>query len=391
MKDSNRAPRIAGLLAGLGLLAALPTCEQGADLGEHGGTDGDSDGDSDSDSDGDSDGDSDTDSDSDGDVCDESDFEIAGKIVDMLIILDRSNSMKPTWPATGPDLWTPMGNAITQVVQQMAGQIEFGLLMFPALTCSGTLNQCLAPTGPQIPIGTPDATQHIADAVGGGSGDVGVCGGTPVAASLEAAAAYLPTVADGNERFVLLATDGAPNCNDASTWPCTCTSNNCDLNALNCLDDTNTYAAAADLAAAGYAVYVLGIGGSVQWAGVMQQIADNGGGEYYAVADSAQFLDALQSITGGVVSCEFDVDWESLSESASDDPSLVNFYCKEDAGDEIGPENLVGFDEGCGNGSGWDWVDDDTIVFCEDACQNIKDGLCAVITATFGCESVLVQ
>jgi hypothetical protein len=370
-------------------------CEDEGDIGSagdadaDGDADGDSDSDSDADSDGDSDSDSDSDSDGDGDVCDESDFEISGNVVDMLIILDRSNSMKPGWPE--PNLWNPMGQALTQVTQQMEGQIEFGLMLFPALTCAGLNNQCAAPETPQIPIGTADAAQQISSAVGGGSNDVGVCGGTPVADSLDAAGTYLPTVDDENEKFVLLATDGAPNCNESLTYPCECTSNNCDLNDLNCLDDENTYAAAAALAGAGFSVYVLGIGGSADWATVMQNIADQGAGEYYAVADSAQFLDALQEITGGVVSCEFDVDWESLDQTASDDPTQVNFYCKEQIGDEIGPDNLIGYDEDCEQGVGWDWLDEDTVVFCEQACQDLKDGVCAEVTATFGCESVPVQ
>jgi hypothetical protein len=123
----------------------------------------------------------------------------------------------------------------------------------------------------------------------------------------------------------------------------------------------------------------------------MQQIADQGDGEYYAVAEATDFLAALEEITGGVVSCEFDVDWESLSDDASDDPSLVNFYCKEDPGDDIGPDNLIGYDPGCLDGGGWDWIDEDTVIFCEEACQNLKNGLCAVITATFGCDSVPIE
>ena len=81
-------------------------------------------------------------------------------------------------------------------------------------------------------------------------------------------------------------------------------------------------------------------------------------------------------------------DWDSLDDSVSSDPNLVNFYCKEDASEEIGPDNLVGYDEGCQNGGGWDWVDEDTVIFCDGACQELKDGLCPFITATFGCETV---
>jgi hypothetical protein len=217
-----------------------------------------------------------------------------------------------------------------------------------------------------------------------------VCGGTPIAATLNSALVYLAGVTDENERYVLLATDGAPNCNsslDGSS--CTCTSDNCSVNELNCLDDTATYAAATALDAAGYPVYVLGIGGSSDWTSVMNEISTSGGGETYMVADTAGFLSALQDITGGVVSCEFDVDWDSLDVGTSTDPTLVNFYCLEDETDSPSLTNVIPFNEGCASGEGWDWVDEDTVTFCATTCQELKDGACGVVKATFGCETVV--
>jgi hypothetical protein len=320
------------------------------------------------------------------DVCDEANFSISFELVDMLIVLDRSNSM-------GDDnLWVPMGSAISEVVNTMSEQINFGLMMFPDLSCQGLTNQCNHPTAPQVPFDAGNSVELITSGVGGGSSDQGVCGGTPIAMTLSSALNYLNSVDDDNARYVLLATDGAPNCNaslDGST--CTCTGTNCILNNENCLDDTRTYNAAAALKAAGYTVYVLGIGGSADWSSVMQQIATSGGGEYYSVTDTANFLDALQEITGTVVSCEFDIDWDSLEDNTSTDPDLVNFYCLIEEDEEPSLDNVLGYDEDCANGSGWDWLDEDTVVFCEEACQMLKDGECPYVTATFGCESIPVQ
>ena len=59
--------------------------------------------------------------------------------------------------------------------------------------------------------------------------------------TLQAARAYLDTLAaDGHPKFILLATDGAPNCNDAldgSSCACTNPLGGCILNPGNCLDD----------------------------------------------------------------------------------------------------------------------------------------------------------
>jgi hypothetical protein len=78
----------------------------------------------------------------DGEVCDEERFEIARVIPDMLIVLDRSNSMyeAPTY------YWTPVRDAIYEVTAAMDLQIWFGLMIFPNVTgsavCSGLSNQC---------------------------------------------------------------------------------------------------------------------------------------------------------------------------------------------------------------------------------------------------------
>ncbi len=358
------------------------------------GTESHSDSDSDSDADADTDTDIDTDTDTDIDTskCGESNFEIKGEIVDMLIVLDRSNSMQLS------NYWTPMGKAIKEVTAQMEQQINFGLMVFPSLKCAGTSNQCASPTRSLVPVGQADAVQTIATKVSTvNAGGVGTCGGTPTALTLEAALEHLESVQDENQRFVLLATDGAPNCNESLNLnTCTCTNTTIGLCARpdQCLDDVNTLAAATALSDAGYPVYVLGMGQMQRWINKMNQIAAAGGtNQYYPAGNTSDFLDALKDITGEVVSCDFNLDWNdpSLPSDASSDPSKVNFYCKEKEGDDIGMNNIVRLDEDCNDKSGWRWMDEDTVRFCQDACTKIKDGGCKVVTATFGCETVVVM
>ena len=217
---------------GIAALWGAAACESGSgNPGAGGDADGDTDTDGDGDTDGDTDSDSDSESDSDSDTdsdtdtgCGEANFEVTGKIVDMLIVLDRSNSMKT---AGETDLWTPMGAALSEVVTSMSGQVDFGLMMYPDLNCKPVLgtNSCAAPSAPHVEIGATDAPAAITALIAGGTDDASVCGGTPIAATLNSALVYLAGLSDANSRFVLLATDGAPNCNSALDGAtCTCTS-----------------------------------------------------------------------------------------------------------------------------------------------------------------------
>jgi hypothetical protein len=318
--------------------------------------------------------------------CGESNFAVSGTIIDMLIVLDRSNSMGEG----APSLWTSMGDALTSVTSQMEDQINFGLMLFPDTSCSGAANTCQPSSAPYVDINSVGAVSQIATAVG--AGGVGTCGGTPIAVTLQNALSYLSTVSDSYQRYVLLATDGAPNCNSLLVGSqCTCVGTSCTGSSganLNCLDDIRTFSAATALKNAGYRTFVLGVGDSGDWAPVMQNIATQGGGQYFNVSDTGTLISTLQNITGSLVECKFDLDWNAI-DAGVDDPSKVNFYCKKNPGDPVGPTNLVGFDDNCASGSGWDWVDADTVMFCDQACEALKDGTCTVVTATFGCPTVV--
>jgi hypothetical protein len=286
-----------------------------------------------------------------------------------------------------------MGEALTQVTAQTEGSINYGLLTFPF-----TDDDC-SPGDMLIDVAPLNAAA-IADVVGGGSNDIGTSLGTPTAESLLIARQYLDSLDNGLDSYVLLANDGAPNCNDsldASTCRCSVTSGGgggCQENWW-CLDDANTTQAAAELNAAGYPVYVLGIGDSMEWADVMDAIALAGGTGSYIPADSADFEEVLLGIVGGIMSCDFDVDWDSLSDSTAQDPDKVNLYCKQDSSEannnDLTSGNVIPKNDGCAAGNGgWTWADntDTTIHMCDDMCETVKSGGCPVISAAFGCESV---
>jgi hypothetical protein len=99
------------------------------------------------------------------------------------------------------------------------------------------------------------------------------------------------------------------------------------------------------------------------------------------------------SIIGGLITCQYGVDWDSLDDDVVRDPSKFNLYCKQDEDEPIDDDpqdgNLIPYDEGCLDGRGWSWADDsyEVIQLCERMCEEMKDGGCPVITATFGCKS----
>jgi hypothetical protein len=288
--------------------------------------------------------------------------------------------------------WTPMCEALRAVTAQIADKINFGLMVFPSSGCGDPKGSCESATAPIVDIGAPSAISLIDDVLS--PSGIGICeyGATPTAETLKAARTALDAVADTNKRFVLLATDGAPNCNEnLSCSNCTVVHDLGCGGPTHCLDDLATEAAAADLYEAGYPVYVLGLGNLVKWQKEMNDFAAAGGtNQYYPATDTASFISTLETITKSVASCEFDVSFDDLPSNASRDPALVNVYCKGSAQEPPSDSNVVKLDEGCSKGLGWDWVDEDTLRLCDDACAKVRQGHCAVVTSTFGCQSVVL-
>jgi hypothetical protein len=133
---------------------------------------------------------------------------------------------------------------------------------------------------------------------------------TPTAAAINAATDYLKTVTDTNKKFILLATDGEPNCGSSSV----------DGGAYGWAgsDVTGASSAAAAAKAAGFPVYVVGIGPNLA---NLTALAQSGGTtDYYPVASPDQLAQALSSIGKAVGSCSFQ------SKEAPPDPENVAVY-----------------------------------------------------------------
>jgi len=317
-----------------------------------------------------------------GELCGEAEFNISREIPDVMILLDRSNSMSDSPPT--PPLWNTIQDAIVAVTSSLDDSIWFGLMTFPnsvpPYACDGLSHQCQhpSPTAVLVNVG-PETSGAISSALA----SLNTCGGTPIAMSLQSAQQYLLTLPDDHPRYVLLATDGAPNCNaalDGST--CRCTGENCMINNKNCLDDARSYDVLDSLCGNGIKTYILGMGGATSWSDVFDEMATHGCTDtYYEAEDPASIQSALEAITGTIASCRFEMDCSEIP-----DPGKVNFYFDGD---------VVPMDPASTNG--WNWVvpcggttETGLVEFYGPYCDTILNGEVGTVSATFGCPTILI-
>jgi hypothetical protein len=311
-------------------------------------------------------------------LCGEEEFTVGRVIPDMLILLDRSRSMT----MSTPPLWDIIRPAIVTVTSAVDDSVWFGLMSFPNSippnACSGSSNNCAAPTEALVPVGA-----STSGAIQSALGSLNTCGATPTAMSLLGAHQYLLTVADDHPKYILLATDGAPNCNDALDGnTCRCTTGDCTRNPQYCLDDARTLTTLDGICADGIKTFVLGMGGATEWSDVLGEMAVHGCTDtYYAAQDPAEIQDALEDITGGIATCLFDMDC-----SAIPDLTKVNFYFD----GTVVPRNTAHDD-------GWDWVEPcesstgtGVVEFFGSDCDKIMNREVETVSATFGCPTIII-
>jgi hypothetical protein len=259
--------------------------------------------------------------------------------VNVLLVIDESGSMTDEPPGFGVDKWTAMKSALRTSLGAASPSIAFGLELFPAaadpkkpipLDCAGNCCEMPASPGITVPITAKSpGTRAIETAL-----DASVAaGGTPTAEALRRALEYFTTGAGKSltgDRYVLLATDGGPDCD--STLSCTaqeCTTNldgDCPLPngqsccdpqfggasaRSRCLDASGTGAQIKALRAAGVRTFVVGIPGSEAYANALDGFAVAGGEatssgshKYFAVEAAGgigALSGALETITKGVI------------------------------------------------------------------------------------------
>jgi hypothetical protein len=219
-----------------------------------------------------------------GGVCESNTVRTARVSPEMLIVLDRSLSMQQG------SRWTPSVSGLKAITSALQADVAFGLMAFPGTSGGNAPIDCFALSDPQrmgeclalqdlggsgmtcnagslnVPVGYNNAAT-IAQALDGMAPD----GATPTAVTLQAARAELEKLVTGPDqlaspKYVLLVTDGAPNCTDGS----------------------------------------LGVSGQDQ-AAVSASLAAGGTGDsaHRAIENESGLITAFQQITSTALACEF--------------------------------------------------------------------------------------
>jgi hypothetical protein len=291
--------------------------------------------------------------------------------------------------------WSTIINVLGQLVVDLGPRVKIGAAVFPHTRTYQP--EC----GPGVEVFSP--TQG--DTPAGWLGPTGVAllttlghlspsGMTPTRITLEALQPQLRAMP--GKTYVVLATDGGPNCNSTaacaadqcqlnieSVGACRPTGSNCcaDSYQVDCNDGEPTKNAVAAIAASGIPVYVVGVPGSAPYAQLLNELAQAGGTarapdagagatQYYDVTstDQAAFEVALRSVAAKVTgSCTMQLN------TPPTDPTLVNVFLNENPLAQDGNWTLTG----------------QTVTIVDPkSCQSILNGDVLDVRVVVGCPTV---
>jgi hypothetical protein len=257
-------------------------------------------------------------------------------------------------PSTGgASKWSQVTSAIDSAVMSTQASIFWGITFFPSNSSCGTS------TSPTVGVSTNNYTaihNALTQRSPGGS--------TPTAQAMLDAGNYLAGLNDGNNKYIVLATDGLPNCMGG---------------VANAADDAGAEAAVSTVLGQGIHTFVIGISTDQMSDATLNQMAQNGGEPraggppyYYLANNQTDFSNAMMTISGQIVSCTF-----ALT-AVPPNPSLVSVQAD---GVDVprDPTHMNGWDFGPGNMS---------IILYGSYCSRLQSGQIMNVSATFGCPPI---
>jgi len=319
-------------------------------------------------------------------------FELA--TAQLMFVIDRSGSMAFSLDGRPPDengrlppgvasRWNILRDALVETLTPFDSAIAMGAKFYPEEHSLGPAppdEACQAATGVGIPPGrgkTNDILRVFDRTVPNG--------GTPTAEAVRLAGQYLAGTRSV-ARTLVVATDGAPNCNpglNKSRCTCTAVANNCassQTGEYNCLDDVRAVRFIGDIFQnQKIPVYVIGIGGTErpELSKALDDMAVAGGRarttvpRHYSVQTPDELKDALGTIRDSVAKCTY------LTPSAPTDPNAITV---EIDGRPIPRDPTRAF--------GWDWVDREfgTLAFFGESCTEASSGS-STVTGVVRCDN----
>ncbi len=316
-------------------------------------------------------------------------FDFEAATAQLMFVIDRSGSMALTLDGKitsfGPTRWDVLRDALAQTIEPIEGTLAMGAKFYPEVTSDDSTPEEACRTDVGVAIAP---TRNNASTILGVFRSTSPGGGTPTAEAVRLAAQYITTTR-GIARAIVLATDGAPNCNgDLDALHCTCTAVDTDGGSLcgsvddgkfACLDDKRAIATIQGIFDnQRVPVYVIGIGGTerAEFVQVLGDMAVAGGRprpttpRYYSVQTPSEMSAALATIQASIAKCTY------LTPSAPDDPSAISV--------EI---DGAAIPRDTSHASGWDWLDQayGTLQFFGPACAAAQ-AAAAKITGTVRCK-----
>lgn len=276
---------------------------------------------------------------------------------DVLIVLDKSGSMSDLAKGLLGCLfgqcnskWTDMKTALSAAVMSTQATVNWGLKLFPTDQMCGVSDGVAAPVAPN------NAAAIIA-AINGTRPD----GLTPTRVAIEGAGRHLMGLTRPNPRYIVLATDGLPNCGPTEDSP----------------EDQPTITAVGMVAAAGIPVFVIGVGTAGDGDATLSAMAQAGGKPragtpaYYPVTTSADLSAALATIGGQIVSC-------TLAIKTPPDPTNIAV----DADGRRVPRSAT---------DGWEYGPGMTSIQLNGSwCTNYQNGMIKNVQTIFGCPGIII-
>jgi hypothetical protein len=261
----------------------------------------------------------------------------------IMLALDRSGSMKytsssdSTWgccasvvgaTCVGYDVaggckWNDLKSLLVDpgnFLDSTEDKARHGLAVFPDTTTSSGAAAC---TEGKVLVEVGALSSSTVGTIKSrlGDGDLAPSGGTPSAALLAAILGNYAFMLEEpvTERYVILITDGMPNCNSAlDGQTCPCTSADCSTSPLSCLDDRRMVDAVARLKAKGVDTFVIGFGSAVNNPAakqVLDQAAEAGGWaqsnqptKFYQAGSKVDLQKILDEIKAVIQACTFTLD-----------------------------------------------------------------------------------